>query len=228
MALVSAEEYWKQHEDSDEKHGEDSSSILHQCDLKGDHSTQGQGQAVHWKNVQKRHREYLANMKVLPNLLHDEANCLICKEPTSIATTADKPVWACTMSDVSRRNGLSFPQAEMTGHGLTKTESTVVTVTHLLVKMKVMKAPAWYIDQGTARELSVTCDFCYRCYKGVRGKRCATCRTKVYCGAECRALDWKVHKFVCRGGEAVGGRTTGKNKDRKGTFGLLYDKFSLL
>ena len=132
------------------------------------------------------------------------------------------------MSDVSRRNGLSFPQAEMTGHGLTKTESTVVTVTHLLVKMKVMKAPAWYIDQGTARDLSVTCDFCYRCYKGVRGKRCATCRTKVYCGGECRALDWKVHKFVCRVGEAVGGRTTGKNKNRKGTFGQLYDKLSLL
>ena len=147
MALVSAEESWKQYEDSDEKHGEDS-SILHQ------------GQAEHWKNVQIRHREYLANMKVLPNLLRDEANCLICKEPTSTATTADKPVWACTRSDMSRRNGLSFPQAEMNGHGLIKTESTVVTVTHLLVKMKVMKAPAWYIDQGTARELSVTYDFC--------------------------------------------------------------------
>ena len=45
------------------------------------------------------------------------------------------------------------------------------------------------------------CDFCGQYYEGVRGHRCSRCLTKVYCGVNCRDLDWKVHKLVCREGE---------------------------
>ena len=44
-------------------------------------------------------------------------------------------------------------------------------------------------------------DYCAMYYKGVRGKRCSRCLTKVYCGEDCRDLDWRVHKLVCREGE---------------------------
>ena len=46
------------------------------------------------------------------------------------------------------------------------------------------------------------------------GRRCSRCLTKVYCGEECRDLDWVEHKQVCREGE-VQRKRKGGQLDRK-------------
>ena len=46
------------------------------------------------------------------------------------------------------------------------------------------------------------CDYCVMPgSSGNKGHRCSRCLTKVYCGRECRDLDWRVHKFECSEGE---------------------------
>jgi len=59
------------------------------------------------------------------------------------------------------------------------------------------------------------CDFCALNYSGVRGHRCSKCKTKVYCGEQCRDLDWGVHKLVCREGEEVRKRKAGKQRRKQ-------------
>jgi len=39
------------------------------------------------------------------------------------------------------------------------------------------------------------CDSCF--HLSLKVHRCSSCKTKVYCSAECQAEDWKVHKFCC-------------------------------
>ena len=58
------------------------------------------------------------------------------------------------------------------------------------------------------------CDFCTQHYQGVRGHRCSGCKTKLYCGEECRDQDWGVHKLVCRKGEEAR-KKKGGSKERR-------------
>ena len=49
------------------------------------------------------------------------------------------------------------------------------------------------------------------------------CLTKVYCGEQCRDLDWGVHKLVCREGEEGRKKKGGKQiRKQKGT--EMYDR----
>ena len=48
----------------------------------------------------------------------------------------------------------------------------------------------------------------------MKGHRCSTCLTKLYCGEECRNQDWVVHQLVCREGE-VGRKIRGGQQERK-------------
>jgi len=66
------------------------------------------------------------------------------------------------------------------------------------------------------------CDYCALFYRGVRGHRCSRCLTKVYCGEQCRDLDWGVHKLVCREGEEERKKKVGKQM-RKQKGGEFHD-----
>ena len=57
------------------------------------------------------------------------------------------------------------------------------------------------------------CDYCAQPGSG-RDHRCSKCFTVVYCGVDCRDQDWGVHKLVCRDGEELRKRKTGKTGRR--------------
>jgi len=72
-----------------------------------------------------------------------------------------------------------------------------------------------YIRKGCFEGRAFMCDYCgLPGTSGNMGRRCSRCLTKVYCGEECRDLDWVVHKLVCREGE-VERKMKGSQQDRK-------------
>jgi len=74
---------------------------------------------------------------------------------------------------------------------------------------------ALYTNKGFFEGLAFLCDFCgLPGTGGNMGHRCSRCLTKLYCGKECRDLDWVVHKLVCKEGE-VERKRKGSQLDRK-------------
>ncbi|KLO08506.1 hypothetical protein SCHPADRAFT_1000917 [Schizopora paradoxa] len=54
-----------------------------------------------------------------------------------------------------------------------------------------------------------TCDFCWRSSPDLNLKKCAGCKTTVYCSTECQRLDWKEygHKNDCKASSTLDKRT---------------------
>ena len=128
-----------------------------------------QCQEEHWHYIHKEQCKFISKKKVLPKSWHDQASCLVCKEETAAGrvelSTPGNPVWACTLSLAN--NGppmgpLPFPLAEMTGQFQTRLEATISIMMRLLLKMKLLRHPVWFMNSTRAEEL----------YKELRKARC--------------------------------------------------------
>ena len=98
-------------------------------------------QKEHWMKVHKKHCKYLAEEKVMPLSMHEEANCTGCKKQKVTGraelSKPDNPVLGCHLSNhsqphvfsedgVSLETGpLPFPLGEMSGHFSTKVDATL-------------------------------------------------------------------------------------------------------
>ncbi|MPC66530.1 Histone-lysine N-methyltransferase SMYD3 [Portunus trituberculatus] len=56
--------------------------------------------------------------------------------------------------------------------------------------------PFVYLVSGSLK--SLYCDFCMAKKSGKGLRRCSGCRLEHYCGRECQAAAWKIHRLECQ------------------------------
>jgi hypothetical protein len=105
--------------------------------------------------VHKKHCKYLAEEKVMPLSMHEEANCAGCKKQKASAmaglSNPDNPVLGCHLSNHSQPHvfiedgcgletgPLPFPLGEMSGQFSTKVDATLSLMMQIVQKMKLTK-----------------------------------------------------------------------------------------
>jgi len=130
-------------------------------------------QLEHWVKVHKQHCKYLADQKVMPQSRHYPVNCSTCVERAKIGlaelSSADNPTLCCpfpsegifvpTLHQPDYGNGvrttahIPFQLGEMSGQFPTMAEQTVSILGHLLLKLDMIKHPAWTILPGARSTL---------------------------------------------------------------------------
>jgi len=120
-------------------------------------------QKEHWRKIHNSQCKYMAGKEVLANAIHDEANCLVCKEESKAGkmTKTSNPVLPCTMSTtnsnlMNKRIPIGMPAiplAEMTGTYHSKQDHTVAIMMRILVKMRMTKHIIWRVEKDSADDL---------------------------------------------------------------------------